>query len=66
MRSWSLGWWGKPEFSEENKRLSWTVAMTGKKPGKHPVQVKLKFSVCKAKACITAQSEMRMGVVVKD
>lgn len=52
-------------IADEGKELRWTVGMTAKKAGQHPVKLKTSFQVCRKKECHHETSELRLKVVVK-
>ncbi len=54
------------EYAEDRKSLRWTVQVTAKKRGKHPVNVELSFQVCDAdRDCHVGRQKLRLELVVK-
>ncbi len=53
------------EYDEDGKSMTWTVELTAKKEGTHPVSVTMKFQICDDGDCVAATSEMRLKIVVK-
>jgi hypothetical protein len=54
------------DYDEDGKSMTWTVEVTAKKKGAHPVGVTMKFQICDDGDCVASTSEMRLKIVVKD